>query len=392
MKILFLILVSVLFISFVSADLGFYDSSKPKLEYTRTSDGGTCTGSCSVDYTNIAMVNKTNSFLQSNYFFDNTNFQNRLFYNSLVGETWLIEDIRTKHNLIWNLNSLASEGDEEAYWTIEADNHGFDREFIVDWSGKGLKTYLSLFRLYSSDIQTSSITADSIFQTGPFGDSAVCLEDGTNCPVVSGGNSSWNETYANNLYHQQFQNLLMQGRNIINASQIYLNGSATTFFQGGNPGFWLDENNGAVLKGMYLALDNGVVQFQRRATNFGAFEASPLAFDVRGAHYTFGSDFLGRVNLGGASSTMFEGIVNFNSSRSYAPQIVFRNSTLSTSTFAGSLERVDNNLVWRNNSQVALNIAMLERTKTGLTGNYTNGNCWTAYQNGVAYATNCTSA
>jgi hypothetical protein len=33
----------------------------------------------------------------------------------------------------------------------------------------------------------------------------------------------------------------------------------------------------------------------------------------------------------------------------------------------------------------------INKNRSGLTGNYTNGNCWTAYSGGIMYATNCTS-
>lgn len=45
------------------------------------------------------------------------------------------------------------------------------------------------------------------------------------------------------------------------------------------PGFWLDETD-SPNKGVYLVLDNGVFQVQRRATNFGAYESSPFNVNI----------------------------------------------------------------------------------------------------------------
>ena len=49
--------------------------------------------------------------------------------------------------------------------------------------------------------------------------------------------------------------------------------------QGLFPGFSLDETD-SPNKGVFLVLDKGIFQIQRRATNFGAYEASPFSFDI----------------------------------------------------------------------------------------------------------------
>lgn len=49
--------------------------------------------------------------------------------------------------------------------------------------------------------------------------------------------------------------------------------------QGGAAGYWIDETDGPT-KGALIVLDGGVLQFQRRATAFGAFEATPFQFDM----------------------------------------------------------------------------------------------------------------
>jgi hypothetical protein len=54
---------------------------------------------------------------------------------------------------------------------------------------------------------------------------------------------------------------------------ILSNGNFAYMAQTANPGFWLDET-GAGNKGLYSVLDGKVLQLQRRAQDFGAFEAS----------------------------------------------------------------------------------------------------------------------
>lgn len=58
--------------------------------------------------------------------------------------------------------------------------------------------------------------------------------------------------------------------------------------QSPDPGFWLDETD-ATLKGAFLALAGGTVYLQRRATEFGAFEASLLEINTANGNTTFPS-------------------------------------------------------------------------------------------------------
>jgi len=53
--------------------------------------------------------------------------------------------------------------------------------------------------------------------------------------------------------------------------------------EGQNPGFWLDET-GSGNKGAYFVLDEKWMQVQRRAQNFGAYEASPVFVNVGAPH------------------------------------------------------------------------------------------------------------
>lgn len=60
----------------------------------------------------------------------------------------------------------------------------------------------------------------------------------------------------------------------------------TFYAQGGTPGFWLDETDGGV-KGAYAVLDGGNLQIQRRATAFGAFEATLVTINISSGLATF---------------------------------------------------------------------------------------------------------
>jgi hypothetical protein len=53
--------------------------------------------------------------------------------------------------------------------------------------------------------------------------------------------------------------------------------SGVYYGQGAAPGFWLDEDGA---KGGYLVVNGGYIQIQRRATDFGAYEASPFQFNI----------------------------------------------------------------------------------------------------------------
>ena len=56
--------------------------------------------------------------------------------------------------------------------------------------------------------------------------------------------------------------------------------------QGINPGFWLDET-GTGKKGAYCVLDELLFQIQRRAQNFGNYEASPFQLNITSGNSTF---------------------------------------------------------------------------------------------------------
>jgi hypothetical protein len=79
------------------------------------------------------------------------------------------------------------------------------------------------------------------------------------------------------------------------------NGRATTgaYYQaqGGSPGFWLDET-GAGHKGAFFVLDNGVMQVQRRAQGFGAYEAQVMRFNINAPNNSLRIESDGDVGLG----------------------------------------------------------------------------------------------
>jgi hypothetical protein len=130
--------------------------------------------------------------------------------------------------------------------------------------------------------------------------------------VFIGYKAGYNETGSNKLYiensdssspliYGEFDNDKVQingklGVGALPTYYLHVTGNVYTtakyYTQGVVPGFWLDETDGE--KGAYFVLDGGVLQMQRRAGGFGAFEASPFkvyisaptnAFFLRGNGY-----------------------------------------------------------------------------------------------------------
>lgn len=67
--------------------------------------------------------------------------------------------------------------------------------------------------------------------------------------------------------------------------------------QGQYPGFWLDET-GTGNKGAFFVLDNGTMQVQRRAQDFGDFEASIMLLEVNAPSASFTIRSSGNVGFG----------------------------------------------------------------------------------------------
>jgi len=85
------------------------------------------------------------------------------------------------------------------------------------------------------------------------------------------------------------------------AEQIHAVGNIRTdgYFRGQSihPGFWIDET-GVGNKGANLVLDGGVLQIQRRAQGFGAYEAAPLRVFLAAPMNSFVIDASGYLGLG----------------------------------------------------------------------------------------------
>lgn len=64
-----------------------------------------------------------------------------------------------------------------------------------------------------------------------------------------------------------------------------------------NPDFWIDET-GAGNKGANVVLDGGVLQFQRRAQEFGAYEAAPVRVFINAPMNSFVVNASGYLGLG----------------------------------------------------------------------------------------------
>lgn len=63
-----------------------------------------------------------------------------------------------------------------------------------------------------------------------------------------------------------------------------------------NPGLWLEESDGSF--GALLVLDAGLLQVQRRATSFGAFEANPIRLNMSAPSASLNMDGDGNVGIG----------------------------------------------------------------------------------------------
>ncbi|MEG4497581.1 hypothetical protein QUB05_05580 [Microcoleus sp. F10-C6] len=84
------------------------------------------------------------------------------------------------------------------------------------------------------------------------------------------------------------------------AGDVTINGNKTFTsiprIQGITPGFWLDETDGG--KGVFVVLDGGLLQIQRRASNFGVFEATLGSFNVASGDLNLN----GFTSLGGSTA------------------------------------------------------------------------------------------
>jgi len=68
--------------------------------------------------------------------------------------------------------------------------------------------------------------------------------------------------------------------------------------KGINPAIWLEQTDAPYQRGASIVHDGPVLQIQRRAVDFGAFEATPVQFDMRADSATLITDENGRTALG----------------------------------------------------------------------------------------------
>lgn len=132
----------------------------------------------------------------------------------------------------------------------------------------------------------------------------------------------------------------------VNTTETQVIGGVKTFtsiprIQAAAPGFWLDETD-HTQKGAYLLIDGGVFQVQRRATNFGAFEAILAQLDIINGVLKL------NVNVASTSTTtgtfVCAGGGGFGNGLSVIGTINFALPTSPTGLSAGSL--------WRNGNAV----------------------------------------
>jgi hypothetical protein len=123
--------------------------------------------------------------------------------------------------------------------------------------------------------------------------------------------------------------------NILGAKDV--RSSNTIYIQSATPGVWLDET-GASYKGAYVVLDDFIFQFQRRATNFGAYEAAPLRFDMRAPSGSFqvastGNITANAINYGTDAQASDDYVITLDvAPTAYVTgmQIIFKANTINT--------------------------------------------------------------
>jgi len=311
-----------------SAGLGFSDSNKPKLESPDVSTSGIITINVTEEEEDPVVEGRNNIFTGNNIYTGYNSYKNFINYLDSDGTTSIIQKFTTKHNLIWDLYGLGFEEDEMAYWTINADDYGNTREFYADWTGGGLISYLALSKLISDEIQVNDlVVGNSLLVAGPFGNLGVCLEDGTNCPMSSGDNSSWNETRANTLYVKN------TSVNSWNSTQTFTDIYVDLKAYNQNSTFRLGTTSATTSGGI---MPQGIMAFAR-GTNYNitapfmaghAFEFNFLGDDSKTAYwneitgtysrtYAYGNGSLGYINGGkffgdyGGTKTLFRGYGGF---------------------------------------------------------------------------------
>ena len=137
-----------------------------------------------------------------------------------------------------------------------------------------------------------------------FGDGAGAFNETGSSNVFIGRSAGSTETGSNKLYiaNSSTTSPLIYGD--FDSNLLRVNGTIeSTLYksQGQYPGFWLDET-GAGHKGANFVLDENWIQVQRRAQNFGAYEASPIFINIGAPGSSFHVNTSGYVGFGLAPS------------------------------------------------------------------------------------------
>lgn len=109
--------------------------------------------------------------------------------------------------------------------------------------------------------------------------------------------------------------LALQGRVVQTSGSQSIDGIKTFIglriqLQNTAPGFWLDESDGSL--GAYAVLDGGVFQIQRRASGFGAFQATPVSVNMSAPSSSFAIASDGSLTASGVYSTTTANAANVN--------------------------------------------------------------------------------
>lgn len=151
--------------------------------------------------------------------------------------------------------------------------------------------------------------------------------------------------------------------------------SSTLRATGDTPGFWMDETTGGT-KGLFLVLDGGSLQFQRRATAFGAFEATLLTLDVStGLATVTGSLVSSGATSGIGYTTGAGGTVTQATSKStgvtlnkVSGQITMNNAALAAGTIVS--------FTFTNSAVASSDLMVLNHVSGGTVGSYSlNARC-----------------
>jgi hypothetical protein len=137
-----------------------------------------------------------------------------------------------------------------------------------------------------------------------FGDGAGAFNETGSSNVFIGRSAGSTETGSNKLYidNSSTTSPLIYGD--FDSNLLRVNGTMeSTLYrtQSETPGFWLDET-GSGYKGAYFVLDDNWMQVQRRAQNFGAYEASPIFINIGAPGSSFYVNTTGYVGFGLAPS------------------------------------------------------------------------------------------